>query len=355
MFPMAAERLPGVLVAPTTTIGAAMAQLDRAGTGVLIMADEAGSLLGVVSDGDIRRAILAGAPLERHCGEIANRAPLTIGPSADAAEVLAAMDSARGSFVNSLVVVDATGTVLGLVLRRDVSDERAPLSAVIMAGGYGKRLLPLTENTPKPMLQVGDRPLLQRTIEGLHASGIRSVAITTHHLAERITEYFGDGAGFGMDLSYVCEDAPLGTAGALRLLEDSDAPLLVLNGDILSGVHYRDMLAYHRDQDAALTVGVRRCTLEVPYGVVENDGAMITGIREKPRMEFFINAGVYMLEPSARRRIPAGVRFDMTDLVAQLLADGARVASFPILEYWLDIGRPDDYAQAQEDVRMARL
>ncbi len=355
MFSIAAERLASVLVSPSTSIGAAMAQLDRAGTGVLVMTDPARTLLGVVSDGDIRRAILAGAPLERSCGEIANRNPLTIAPTADAGDVLAAMDSARGSFVNSLVVVDGAGTATGLVLRRDVSDDRAPLSAVIMAGGYGKRLLPLTEATPKPMLQVGDRPLLQRTIEGLRASGIRNVAITTHHLAERITDFFGNGADFGMELSYVREDAPLGTAGALRLLADGDEPLLVLNGDILSGVHYREMLAYHRDQAAAMTVGVRRCTLEVPYGVVEHAGSLVTALREKPRQEFFINAGVYMLEPSARRRIPRGERFDMTDLVNRLLADGERVATFPILEYWLDIGRPDDFAQAQEDVRLARL
>ena len=355
MLGAAVDRLADVLVSPATSIGAAMEQLDRAGTGVLVLADASRMLLGVVSDGDIRRAILSGATLERPCGEIANRSPLTIAPGADAVDVLAAMDSARGSFVNSLVLVGADGIVLGLVLRRDVSDDLAPLSAVIMAGGFGKRLLPLTEATPKPMLEVGGRPLLERTIDGLRASGIRNVAITTHHLAERITEYFGNGSGFGMDLSYVREDAPLGTAGALRLVHESPGPLLVLNGDVMSAVHYREMLAFHREQRAELTVGVRRCTLEVPYGVVENDGAMITGIREKPRMEFFINAGVYMLEPSARRRIPAGVRFDMTDLVAQLLADGARVASFPILEYWLDIGRPDDYAQAQEDVRMARL
>ena len=355
MFAAAMERLDSVLVAPTTSIGLAMAQLDRAGTGVLIVADAGRSLLGVLSDGDIRRAILSGTSLERACVDIANPAPLTVSQSADTAEILAAMDSARGSFVNSLVVVDGAGLAAGLVLRRDVSDDQFPLSAVIMAGGFGKRLLPLTESTPKPMLPIGDRPLLHRTIESLHAAGIRSVAITTYHLAERITEYFGDGARFDMNMSYVREDTRLGTAGALRLLEEPEGPLLVLNGDILSGVHYREMLAYHRDHGATLTVGVRRCTLEVPYGVVENDGPMVSRLREKPCMTFLINAGVYLLEPSARRRIPADTRFDMTDLVNRLLAEGRPVATFPIHEYWLDIGRPDDFVQAQEDARMARL
>ncbi|HEY9450011.1 MAG TPA: sugar phosphate nucleotidyltransferase, partial [Gemmatimonadaceae bacterium] len=184
---------------------------------------------------------------------------------------------------------------------------------------------------------------------------IQRVAISTHHLANRIIDHFGDGAAHGVEMGYISEDQPLGTAGALRLLGDVHDPMVVINGDVLTGVDFRGMLAYHREHDAALTVGVRRCEIQIPYGVLECDGPLIRGVREKPRQSFLINAGVYLLEPTVLATIPAGRRFDMTDLIAALIAAGERVVSFPIMEYWLDIGQPSDYEQAQVDIRMARL
>ncbi len=356
MLEAAARRLPSVLASPDASIAHAMAQLDVAGTGTLLLADEGRRLCGLVTDGDIRRAILARVPLEQPCHTVATSRPVAASPSVTPAEALHLMDHAHGSFVNSLPVVRADGVLVGLLLRKDVvSEEQLPLSAVIMAGGYGTRLLPLTERVPKPMLPVGDRPLLERTVERLRDAGIRRVAITTHHLADQITGHFGDGHAYGVELEYVAENEPLGTAGALRLVKACDHPLLVINGDILTGVRYDLMLDYHRRHGAELTVGVRPCDLVLPYGVVECRGAQVMSIREKPRSHFLINAGIYLVEPSARELIPAGRRFDMTELVGRLLDAGRSVVSFPIIEYWLDIGEPADYEQAHADLQRARV
>lgn len=349
-------RLESVLIAPEATIAEAVERLERAGTGALLVCDGERRLIGLLTDGDVRRAIIAGVPFDRACAEVAKREPIVAPADVTPAEALELMDRAREFVINHLPIVNAGGGVVGLLLRSDlVTQARLPLSAVIMAGGFGKRLLPLTEDTPKPMLRVGDRPLLERTIGKLRSAGIARVAITTHHLAERITDHFGDGSGFGVELSYVAEDSPLGTAGALRLLGEPSEPVLVINGDILTGISYTDMLRFHRDTHADMTVGVRRCDVEIPYGVLETDGAYIRGVTEKPRSSFLINAGIYLLEPAVHRLIPDGRRFDMTDLIQRLIDEGKRVASFPIVEYWLDIGQRSDYEQAQLDIEVAGI
>ena len=231
-----------------------------------------------------------------------------------------------------------------------------PLRAVIMAGGLGTRLRPLTESTPKPMLPVGDRPLLQRTVEQLGQAGIRTISITTHYQADKIKQHIGDGSSFGAVVQYSHENEPLGTAGALRRLESlGDEPLLVINGDVLTTVNYRAMLDYHLEHEAELTLGVRRYALEVPYGVIECDGAEVRELREKPEVGFFVNAGVYLAEPHLCAEIPENRHYDMTDLIARLIAEGRRVVSFPIHEYWLDIGRIDDYEQVQRDLRAGKV
>jgi NDP-sugar pyrophosphorylase family protein len=224
-----------------------------------------------------------------------------------------------------------------------------------MAGGFGKRLGPLTEKTPKPMLPVGDRPLLERTIQQLRRSGIRDVSLTTHYLRDNIEQHFGRGEAFGVNLSYLKEDHPLGTAGGLKLLKKVEGPLLVMNGDILTGVSFQEMLAYHRQYHAEMTVGVRTYEVSVPFGVVECEDIRVTRMHEKPLLRFFVNAGIYLIESSVFEWIPEGQRFDMTDLIQKLLETGRSVVSFPIVEYWLDVGRPEDYRQAQEDVKTGKI
>jgi NDP-sugar pyrophosphorylase family protein len=197
---------------------------------------------------------------------------------------------------------------------------------------------------------VGDRPLLELTIQQLRRSGIREVNLTTHYLSDSIKDHFGDGERFGVRLSYLQENHPLGTAGGLRQMQRPDGPFVVINGDILTGLPFHEMLAYHRQHRAVMTVGVRKYEMQVPFGVVECEDLRITGVQEKPSFGFFINAGTYLLDPAACDFIPDGQPFDMTDLIHKLVEAGKRVVSFPIVEYWLDVGRHEDYQKAQQDV-----
>jgi dTDP-glucose pyrophosphorylase/CBS domain-containing protein len=347
------QRLESVAISPTTSIAEAIALLEKAGTGALVLCTNGRTLRGLLTDGDIRRAILRGKSLDAPCDTIASREPIVAPRSILKREALRLMNRHD---INHLPVVDTENRVVEFLLRRDlVADGNLDLSAVIMAGGYGKRLLPLTKSLPKPMLPVGDRPLLELTIQQLRRSGIRDVSLTTHYLSESIVNHFGDGENFGVRLRYLKEDHPMGTAGGLKQMRKPDGPLLVINGDILTGVPFQEMLAYHRKHRAVLTVGVRKYDMQVPFGVVECDDVRITKLQEKPSFSFFINAGTYLLEPSACDYIPEGQPFDMTDLIQELLEARRPVISFPIIEYWLDVGRHEDYQKAQEDVLKRRI
>ena len=347
------QRLARTLIDPGTSITEAVQQLDLAGTGALLLADGERRLRGLLTDGDVRRAMLRGVSFDKRCGLIATAEPVCVLEGASAAEALRTMNERE---VNHLPVVDGDGRLTGLLLRRDlVTEDRVAVSAVIMAGGFGTRLRPLTDNVPKPMLPVGDRPLLERTIGRLRDAGIRRVNVTTHHLADQISSHFGDGGAMGVEMRYVPEEEPLGTCGGLRLVDEFKETLLVINGDILTGVDFGDLMGFHRKVKADATVCVRKYDVQVPYGVVEVEDSWLTAVREKPSVGFFVNAGIYLLEPSVQRYIPEGQRFDMTDLIGRLLADGRRIATFPIVEYWLDVGQPADYAQAQRDVENARI
>ncbi len=347
-------RFESAVVSPATSIADAIAILDKAGTGALVLCTQDRDPARVTD----RRRYSTGQfckanPMNAPCDTIATRVPMVAPRFITSGE---ALDLMNQHDINHLPLVDAENRVVEFLLRKDlVPDVRLDLSAVIMAGGYGKRLLPLTENVPKPMLPVGDRPLLELIIQQLRRSGIRDVNLTTHYLPESIVNHFGDGRKFGVQLNYVKEDHPMGTAGGLRQMNRPTGPFLVINGDILTGVHFQEMLIYHRKHLAELTVGVRKYDMQVPFGVVECKGERITKLREKPSLSFFINAGTYLLEPSAWDYIPEGRRFDMTDLIQALLDDGRPVASFPIMEYWLDVGRHEDYQKAQEDVRKGNI
>lgn len=347
------ELLDSAMIRPRATIREAIAKLDWAGAGALLLCAADRTLCGLLTDGDIRRAILRGVPMEASCDEIASLKPVTITDSISATEALQLM---ADHDIDHLPVVDAAGRVIRFLLRRNlVQDSRPNLSAVIMAGGYGKRLQPLTSRVPKPMLPVGDKPLLELTIQQLRRSGIREISLTTHYLPESIIQHFGDGSAFGVRLNYLQEDYPLGTAGGLKLMKRTGSPFLVINGDILTGVPFQEMFNFHRRHHAFLTVGVRKHDVQVPFGVMDLSDVKVNDVREKPSLSFFINTGIYIAEPSVCEFIESGRRSDMTDLIQVLVQSGKTVVSFPIVEYWLDVGRHEDYAQAQEDVRSGRI
>ena len=346
--------IEGALVSPDWSVHRVMDQINRNGQGIAVVVDESRRLLATVTDGDIRRAILGSIDLALPIRTLVEqRAPaphgglITAPEGAEAAELLRLMTDLS---IRHVPIVDAGRRVVDVVaLTELIKDYELPITAIIMAGGPGPRLRPLTENLPKPMLPVAGRPLMEITIEQLRRAGIRRVNLSTHYKKDIIAEHFGDGREFGVDIQYVEEKHPLGTAGSLSLLEVSDEPLLVINGDILTSVDFRAMLDFHREQRAEMTVAVRRQEFRVPYGVVETDGVVIIGMTEKPVLRHFINAGIYLLNPEVRRYIPGDQAYDMSDLIGQLVSDGRRVVSFPVQEYWRDIGRHEDYQHAQAD------
>lgn len=324
--------------------------------GIVLVVDSNRKLLGTITDGDVRRALLAKMDLNQSVMKLLDtkvgsrfESPVAALVGQSDAVYLEVMKKHK---IYHLPLVDEAGCVARLVTLNDlVPDRLLPVKAVVMAGGKGTRLRPLTENLPKPMLPVGDQPLLELIIEQLREAGIHRVNVTTHYKPEKITEYFGDGSTFGVELNYVSEGQPLGTAGALGLMDVPQEPVLLINGDVLTQVDFRAMLIYHQEHGAEITVAVRKYDLEVPYGVIECEGPIVRRLKEKPLMSFFVNAGIYLLQPSVYNYITNGEHLDMTDLIQRLLDAGRSVVSFPVLEYWMDIGQLEDYEQAQQDIK----
>ncbi len=330
-----------------------MAIIDRFAKGIALVVDEEQRLVATITDGDIRRAILAGTdlsqPVMRLKAEKTDAQPVTAPLGTSESEILVLMQE---HVVRQIPLLDEDGSVCDLAVMDDLLKEvDLPVTGVIMAGGYGKRMLPLTENLPKPMLPVNGRPLLEHMLDKLSKVGIRSVNVTTHYLSERIVEHFNDGSQFGVHLNYFQEAEPLGTAGALAKMGAGTEPLLVINGDILTDVDIRAMLHFHREHHSDLTVGVRQYDIEVPFGVVETNGsAKVTAITEKPVLRHFINAGIYLVDPAVCRLVPQNRHFDMPDLIRGVIGSGGTVISFPVREYWLDIGQIEQYQKAAADV-----
>lgn len=355
-----ATGLSDLCVGPGSDLREAIEQIDRNRRGVVVVVDAERRLTDVLTDGDVRRAILKGTALDTPVTALRARrrsspyaAPLAAPKDLEAPRLLEIM---RRRGIRHLPLLDENDRVAGLVTLEDLlPPQPLPVQAIIMAGGLGTRLRPLTETLPKPMLPVGDRPLLEHMIGRLRDSGISCVHITTHYKPEVITRHFGDGAGFGVELRYLGERDALGTAGALALLEKPRDPLLVLNGDVLTTVDFRAMLTFHQEQAADLTVATRRWDVQVPYGVVECRGTVVRRLLEKPQYRFLVNAGVYLVQPTALALVPPGRAFHMTDLIARLLEERRRVVGFPIHEYWIDIGRRPDYDQAQRDFQHGRF
>jgi len=352
-------KLESLFISPDQSIRAAIACIDRDRCGIALVVDQERLLLGTITDGDVRRAILAGKDLELPIRVLLENKISTQYPKPVTAQLGAKRETLlelmRQNALRQIPVLDNNGKVVDLMMLDDlIPTQDLSLQAVIMAGGLGTRLRPLTDDLPKPMLPVGGKPLIELLIEQLRQVGIRHVNIATHYKPEKISDHFGDGSSFGVELNYVNEHTPLGTGGALGLIEAPTEPMLVINGDILTKVDFRAMLAYHQEHSAVMTVAVKQYDLKVPYGVIECEGVRVCTLKEKPQIHFLVNAGVYLLEPKVYEFIPNGEHFNMTDLVQWLLETNQIVASFPIIEYWLDIGQPADYEKAQDDMQQRR-
>lgn len=348
--------LDSILITERETLSAIIELLNTNAAGIVVVVDDERHLLGTITDGDVRRALLQGYEMSAEAGDVLShkdshspQKPIAAPVGTDEATILSMMTADR---LHQIPLVNDDHQVVDLVLLDDlVLEGKAELAAVLMAGGFGKRLMPMTEHTPKPMLEIGGQPIMERIIGQLRDSGIGRVSVTTHYRHDQIADHFGDGEKFGLNIDYVREDNPLGTAGALSLMERPSQPVLVMNGDILTDLNFRFFGKFHSDNDAVMTVAVRPYEHTVPYGVMETDGVVVKGVREKPKSRWMINAGIYILAPQAFDHIPQGEHFDMPSLMEQLIENDLKVVCFPLHEYWRDIGQPQDFQAAENDVK----
>jgi dTDP-glucose pyrophosphorylase len=339
-----------VAVSPNTTLESTIRVLDKGALGIVLVTDADDVLCGTVTDGDVRRALLHRNTMDTPVKDIMCTTPQVADLNWSRERLLAVLESNR---LLHLPVVDASRRVVAIETLRDILGRRRLDNPVfLMAGGFGKRLRPLTQICPKPMLKVGDKPILELILQGFADAGFHRFYISTHYMPDVIREHFGDGNRWNVSIQYVHEDEPMGTGGALGLLPQSevDLPIFLMNGDLLTRVDYRSLLDFHDLHEGLATMCVREFESQIPYGVVQSDGYRVTQIVEKPVHRFFINAGIYVLSPELVRRVKRGERIDMPTLLEREIRAGRDVNMFPVHEYWLDIGRMDDFQRAQQEL-----
>lgn len=342
------QQIDDLTISPGVSVRDAIATISANRRQVALVVDDDRRLLGIVTDGDIRRGILRDVALDARVSEIMNVSPKVASVS-DSAKTIS--DRMNEHSIRHMPVVDDEGRVIG-VATTDEFLHPAPASTpvVLMAGGRGQRLYPLTKDVPKPMLPIGGVPLLEIILRSLASQGFVNVYISVNYLANVIMDHVGDGSSLGLSVKYIHEDAPLGTAGALATLAgEVDEPFIVMNSDLLTHVDLREMLSFHGKQGAKATIGVREHMFEIPYGVVNLAGSIVESMVEKPLHRSMVNAGIYTLEPIALEKLVLGEYKDMPTLLGLLMADGHSIAAFPIHESWLDVGRPEDLDKARTD------
>jgi dTDP-glucose pyrophosphorylase len=325
-----------------------MVAIDRGRIGIALVVAGGGRLLGIVTDGDLRRAMLAGKSLDAPINQAMNTHYTYVTHDATSPEILRLMQEKS---IKQIPMVDENHCVAAVCLLPDLIDiSLRPNWAVIMAGGEGRRLRPLTEQTPKPMLPVANRPLLENTVSLLVGHGFRELFISVNYLGDAIKSYFGDGRQFACHISYLQEKKPMGTAGGLSLLPEKPAiPLLVVNGDLLTDVNLSALMEWHNQADCIATQCIREYSYQIPFGVVTCENGRVVHSEEKPLQRALINAGIYVLSPQLLEMVPVGQELPMTELLAEARSAGHKVAAYPIQERWMDIGRLEDYRWAQEN------
>jgi dTDP-glucose pyrophosphorylase len=337
-----------LVVSPDASVRDAIATIDASGRQIALVVDGGGLLRGVVTDGDVRRGILRGVDLTSSVAEIMNASPKVAHTGDDTDEIVAIMAE---FVIRHVPVLDESERVVGVFTGGELPVSPVLTTPVVlMAGGRGQRLYPLTKDIPKPMLPIGDMPLLEIILRNLAAQGFVNVYISVNYLAEVIMDHVGDGSRFGLKVSYLREDKPLGTAGALAQLDGVlTEPFVVMNSDLLTHVNLGRLMAFHLKEQAKATVGVREHVFEIPFGVVNLDGSRVETMVEKPLHRSLVNAGIYALDPFALTLLDADTYCDMPTLLALIMQDGYPVSAFPIHEQWLDVGRPEDLSQARTD------
>jgi dTDP-glucose pyrophosphorylase/predicted transcriptional regulator len=336
------------LVSSSTSLRQTIEAITNGNLQIALVVDANNKLLGTVTDGDIRKAILAGKDLDITAEEAMRREPTTSAAKTPRAAILKLMREKR---IHQMPLLDDLGRVVDVLTVDDmIGAHQKPNAVVIMAGGLGTRLHPLTQDTPKPMLKVGGKPILETIIQSFVDQGFVNFFVLLNYKAEVITNYFGDGSQLGATINYLHEKSRLGTAGGLSLLpQNIHAPIIVMNGDLLTRISVEALLDFHERESAVATMVVREDHYQVPYGVVEVDGTQIIGVEEKPIQRHLVNAGIYVISQKGLENIPNDTFYDMPTHFAKLSANGHRTAAFPLHEYWVDIGRLDELERAQRE------
>lgn len=337
-----------LIVSHNEPINTALKLIDSTQAKIVLVINDKQQFAGTIVDGDIRRALLQQISLEQPISAILGDTSVTVSPEVTS-DVAMRMMQHHG--IQHLPIIDENHNICGLYRMEDFFTSKTyDNEIVIMAGGEGQRLRPITETTPKPLVPVGGRPILETILREFINQGFYRFHLSVNYRAGDIKAYFGDGSKWGCEISYINESTKLGTAGCLSLLENKpERPFFVMNGDLLTKVNFEAMLNFHKQQDAAATMCVREFSMEVPYGVVKTENNKITSIQEKPKNSFFINAGVYLLNPEVIRHIPHQKYFDMPELFKTLMTNNEHAASFPLHEYWMDIGQINDLEIARSE------
>ncbi len=336
------------LVFPDTSILEVIEVIDKNSLQIAIVVDTQKKILGMVTDGDIRRAILKNISLSSKVERIMTR-HFSMASIHDSREAI--LERMQRLDLRHMPIVNDEECIVDLKNRFQLTKTpKLDNLVILMAGGQGTRLRPLTEDCPKPLLKIGNKPLLETIIENFRDYGLYNFIITVNYRANLIEEYFENGSRWGVDINYLREKKELGTAGSLSILPEKPVqPLIVMNGDLLTKVNFKNLIEYHCENGSAATMCVRDHDYQVPYGVIKGDGPNLIGLEEKPVKRFFVNAGIYVLEPDTLDFIPKNIFFNMTTLFEKLIHFNKKVTIFPVHEYWLDIGQKGDYERANGD------
>jgi len=338
-----------VILKPEDTMEKAIKVLDDEALRIVMVSDKQGGLLGTVTDGDIRRALIKHKSMDTFLVDIMFVKP-TVASVKDKRTVIHSIMVSNN--ILQVPILDIDGKIVGLeTLQNLIGANRIDNPVFLMAGGFGSRLRPLTHDTPKPLLKVGDKPILETILHQFIEAGFHNFFISTHYKAEMIHQYFGNGSQWNISIQYVHEESPLGTAGALGLLplDLPNIPILMMNGDLLTKVDFKSLLDFHNEQGGIATMCVREYDFQVPYGVVSSVKHKVTSIVEKPIHKFFVNAGIYVLDPLLVKSVKENSYLDMPNLLETQIQNDRQVNMFPIHEYWLDIGQIEQFEQAQQD------
>ncbi len=338
------------IVEPETPLISVLEVIDNEAQRIALVTGGNGELLGTLTDGDVRRALIEHGNLNVPAHSVMNKNPITVSDKLSLIEVDALLQKKS---ILAVPIVDENNVLVGLHTLKNLWQSKIKNNPVfIMAGGFGTRLRPLTDKCPKPMLKVGGKPILENILETFLEAGFKNFFFSTHFLPEVIQNYFGDGSKFGCSITYLHENKPLGTGGALSLLPKDlpNLPILMINGDILTRVNLDHLLEDHTKKGGIATMCVRQHEYQVPYGVIKERDGSIIGVDEKPVQSYFVNAGIYVLEPKLLEYVPENKKIDMPPLLMEKVEEGEKVNLFAIHEYWLDIGQHSEFEKAQSDI-----